>query len=124
MDIFGDKWSLLVLRDIMFDNKSTYGDFLRSDENIATNILADRLLMLECAGMIVKERHPENGTKFLYKPTQKAIDLLPALLELIVWSDKHERISVRAREFARQIRKDRESIIRQMSAYLKSISEK
>ncbi|MBI3500428.1 MAG: helix-turn-helix transcriptional regulator [Bacteroidetes bacterium] len=108
----------------MFDSKSTYGDFLQSEEKIATNILADRLSMLEWAEMIVKEEHPENKTKFVYKPTQKAIDLVPVFLELIVWSDKHEKISVRAKQFAKQIRKDKDAVIKQLSVHLKSLMKK
>src|SRR5687768_10629590 len=90
LDIFGDKWSLLIIRDIAFSNKTAYGDFVQSDEKIATNILADRLAILEWAGIILKEDHPEKKSKFVYKLTQKGIDLIPILLEIILWSDKYK----------------------------------
>jgi len=115
LDVFGDKWSLLIIRDIIFQGKSTYGDFLKSDEKIATNILADRLLLLELTGILVKEAHPDNKTKFVYKLTQKGIDLVPVLMEIIVWSDKYNEISSQARIMAQQARKDKQKLIKQIS---------
>ena len=75
LDVFGDKWSLLIIRDLMFGNKSTYNDFLKSDEGIATNILASRLKGLEENGIIEKTAHPDSKAKILYKLTSKGIDL-------------------------------------------------
>src|SRR5438046_1414361 len=81
LDIFGDKWSLLVVRDLMFEEKKTYGEFLESEEKIATNILADRLMQLETGGIISREKHHESKAKVLYKLTETGIDLVPALIE-------------------------------------------
>jgi DNA-binding HxlR family transcriptional regulator len=89
LDIFGDKWSLLIIRDMMFFNKSTYGDFLKSAEGIATNILAARLQNLEENKLIEKLEHPESKAKILYKLTQKGIDLLPIMVEIHLWADKY-----------------------------------
>lgn len=89
LDIFGDKWSLLIIRDMMFFNKSTYGEFLKSDEKIATNILASRLQALEENKLIVKLQHPESKAKVLYRLTQKGIDLLPMIVEIHFWADKY-----------------------------------
>lgn len=89
LDIFGDKWSLLIIRDMMFFNKSTYGEFLKSDEKIATNILASRLQALEENKLIVKLQHPESKAKVLYRLTQKGIDLLPMIVEIHLWADKY-----------------------------------
>ncbi len=89
LDIFGDKWSLLIIRDIVFHRKSTYGDFLDSDEGISTNILASRLQSLEKNGIIKKWKHPDSKVKILYKLTEKGIDLLPVLLEVYIWAEKY-----------------------------------
>lgn len=89
LDILGDKWSLLIIRDLMFAKECTYGDFLRSEEKIATNILASRLKTLEQNGLIKKLEHPDSKSKVLYRLTDKGIDLVPILVELNLWADKH-----------------------------------
>lgn len=115
LDILGDKWSLLIIRDILFDKKNTYGDFLNSDEKIATNILADRLIKLELDGILVKQGHPDSKAKYLYKLTPKGIDLMPVLMEIVVWSDKYLEISERGKSFAKHIKKDREGLIKKIT---------
>lgn len=85
LEIFGDKWTLLVIRDIIFEGKSAYKDFMQSEENIATNILADRLKTLESQGLITKEKAPGNRSRHKYRPTAKAIALIPVIAELILW---------------------------------------
>ena len=80
---------MLIIRDLMMRGKSSYGDFLESEENIATNILADRLQVLEHAGIITKSRDPQNKTKYIYRLTRKGLDLLPILVELLVWGAKY-----------------------------------
>lgn len=119
LDIFGDKWSLLVVRDLMFNEKKTYGEFLESEEKIATNILADRLMMLEAGGIISKEKHPESKAKVLYKLTAKGIDLVPALVEIILWSEKHQEVHPFATKFAKAVKKDKEGMIKGIAASLK-----
>ncbi len=84
----GDKWSLLIIRDLMFAKTCTYGQFLKAEEGIATNILASRLLALEENGLIEKLPHPESKAKSLYKLTRKGIDLLPILIEINLWAEK------------------------------------
>ncbi|MGE0566529.1 MAG: winged helix-turn-helix transcriptional regulator [Bacteroidia bacterium] len=118
LDIFGDKWSLLIIRDMIFKEKSTYGDFLESGEKIATNILADRLAMLECSGIISKHKHPESKAKILYKLTQKGIDLIPVLVEIIAWSEKYHEVHPQAITFAKQIRKDKPGLIKMITTSL------
>lgn len=112
LDIFGDKWTLLVIRDLMFNEKRTYGEFLNSEEKIATNILADRLLMLEMAGIISKKRHPDSKAKVLYSLTAKGIDLIPVLIEIIAWSEKYHEVHPYAKEFVKQLKKDKAGVIR------------
>ena len=119
LDIVGDKWSLLVIRDIMLSGKNNYNEFLKSEEGIATNILADRLLMLEETGILFKEKYPENKAKILYGLTDKGIDLLPVLLEIILWSDKYLAISDQARNFALALQNDKEVIMKGVLESLK-----
>ncbi len=82
LDTIGDRWSLLILRDLMFTNKRSYGELQSSDEKIATNILATRLQSLEANGLIRKTVDPNNGRRSLYYLTEKGIDLLPVIIEL------------------------------------------
>lgn len=119
LDIVGDKWSLLIIRDIALSGKNTYNEFLRSEEKMATNVLADRLSMLEMAGILVREKHPDSKAKIFYRLSTQGIDLLPVLVEMILWSDKHMSISPQAKQFAKQLRKDKEAIIKQISSGLK-----
>jgi DNA-binding HxlR family transcriptional regulator len=114
LDILGDKWSLLVVRDLMFKGMNTYGEFLNGGENISTNILADRLGLLERAGVISRHVHPESKAKVLYKLTPKGIDLAPVMVEMIAWSEKHHRVHQQAVEFAREIEKDKAGVIDQV----------
>jgi DNA-binding HxlR family transcriptional regulator len=90
-----------------------------SEEKIATNILADRLALLECAGLISRHKHPDSKTKVLYKPTLKAADLIPALAEIIAWSDRHYKVHPYATEFSKQLKKDRAGLIRMLTEELK-----
>lgn len=119
LDIFGDKWSLLIVRDMVFKGMNTYGDFLNGGEKIATNILADRLMLLEAGGIIAKQKHPESKAKILYTLTSKGIDLVPALVEIIVWSEKHHDVHPQAIQFAKAIRKDKEGTIKSIKSSLK-----
>ena len=93
LEIFGDKWSLLIVRDLMFKGKRTYGEFLASDEKIATNILADRLKRLESKGIIQKVTDPHQPTKGGYGLTQMGKDLLPIMLEITAWSSKYDPLT-------------------------------
>ena len=112
LDIFGDKWSLLIIRDMMFKERNTYGDFLEGGEKIATNILADRLLLLENAGIITKDKHPDSKAKVLYKLTTKGIDLAPVLVEIIAWSEKYQNVHPDAVVFAKQLKMNKAKVIR------------
>lgn len=89
LDILGDRWSLLVLRDILIRGKRRYGEFLVGEEAIATNVLADRLARLEECGVISKARDADDRRQFLYAPTERGLDLLPVLFQLTRWGLKH-----------------------------------
>lgn len=90
LETIGDKWSLLILRDLMFTNKRSYGELQASGEKIATNILASRLQALEANEIIRKATDPNNGRRSLYFLTAKGIDLLPVIIEIRQWMEKHE----------------------------------
>jgi DNA-binding HxlR family transcriptional regulator len=89
LDLFGDKWSLLVMRDLLFRHKAHYREFLASEEGISTNILADRLGRLEAAGLIEKSQEDRRSGKQVYVPTAKGAELIPVLLQMMLWSAKH-----------------------------------
>jgi DNA-binding HxlR family transcriptional regulator len=94
IEIFGDKWSLLIIRDLMFFGKRYYNEFLASAEGIATNVLADRLAMLEKEKIIQKEKDSTHKQKILYHLTEKGIDLLPVIVQIGLWSEKYATITL------------------------------
>ena len=120
LDVFGDKWSLLIIRDLMFQNKCTYNDFLKSAEGIATNILASRLKGLEENGVIEKSAHPDSKAKILYKLTQKGIDLLPIIMEVYIWADKYLTIPNNIKATIKEAKKDKDKFIKQVTKELKA----
>ena len=91
IEMLGDRWSLLIIRDMMVRGSRTFKEFLASDEGIATNILADRLKKLEGHSILVAEVDPSDGRKQLYTLTEKGIDLAPVLSEMVLWAAKHEQ---------------------------------
>jgi DNA-binding HxlR family transcriptional regulator len=93
LDVLGDKWSLLVIRDIMFMRKQYFRDFLTSPEKIASNILSDRLKKLEESNIVLRRRDPGNARRVIYTLTEKGLDLSPAIHELLRWGAKHEPAS-------------------------------
>lgn len=102
----------------MFNQKKTYGEFLASEEKIATNILADRLMMLEMGNIVTKEEHPESKAKVLYKLTAKGIDLIPVMVEMILWSERHHEVHPFATQFAKMVKKDKDGMLKQIKAGL------
>ena len=85
LDVLGDKWSLLIIRDMIHFKKKTFKDFFASDENIATNILSSRLRKLENFGIISKTKLRNNKKTNIYKLTSAGLELIPAILELSKW---------------------------------------
>ena len=90
LERFGDRWSLLIIRDLMIRGFRTFKDFQGSSEGIASNILADRLRRLETAGIVSSEAEETDGRRVNYRLTEKGIDLAPVLLELLIWGARHE----------------------------------
>ena len=90
LDIVGDRWSLLIVRDLMVRGYKTFKEFQESGEGIATNMLADRLKKLENSGILQREIEPNDARKVNYRLSQKGIDLAPVLLDLLIWGARHE----------------------------------
>jgi len=114
LDLFGDRWSLLVVRDLAFKGRNSFGGFLAAGEGIATNVLAERLERLERAGVITKRRDPDKGTRFVYGLTERGIDLVPLLLEMIAWSGRHDRRTAVSKKFLRELEDNRDEVARRM----------
>ena len=91
LDIVGDKWSLLIVRDMLFQGKKTFKDFSTSPEGIAPGILSSRLKWLEENELITKQKLPDNKKEIIYLLTEKGIELAPIITEIILWSDKNLR---------------------------------
>jgi DNA-binding HxlR family transcriptional regulator len=104
LEVIGDKWSLLILRDLIA-GKKRYQEFLGSREGISTNILADRLAKLEKRGIISKSDDPESKKQFIYAPTEKGLDLMPILVELARWGIKHDPNTDRSKPIVKEIQK-------------------
>ena len=118
LETFGDKWSLLIIRDLMFQGKNNYSEFLKAEEKISTNILASRLEKLERAGLITKSIDPNNNAKKVYLLSEKGIDLLPMLLEMMAWSAHYDEHTGCPVEFSNQLKEDKQSLITQLKRQL------
>ncbi len=110
LDIFGDRWSLVVVRDLMVRGYRTFGEFLNAGEGIATNILADRLRKLEAAGILTAEPMADDGRSTHYRLTAKGIGLAPVLLELLIWAARHEETAAPC-SFIEQMEQNRETVL-------------
>ena len=110
LETLGDRWSLLIIRDLMVRGLRTFNDFLRSGEGIATNVLADRLRKLEATGIITAEAEEMDRRRLNYRLTAKGIDLAPVLLELLIWGARHEQTGVSCAVIA-EMEKNREQVI-------------
>ena len=120
LDLFGDKWTLLVVRDIALARKSYFREFLESQEKIASNILADRLKSLVAAGIVSRRPDPSNARQVIYELTEKGEDLIPALLELGFWGAKHDAESAAPKHQIRRIQNDRDGLVAEIKASLKA----
>jgi DNA-binding HxlR family transcriptional regulator len=116
LDIFGDSWSLLVVRDLMFKRKSSYRELLDGGDGISTNILADRLSRLEADGIITKDVIHTADARTKYRLTDKGLDLMPMLLEMIAWSGRYDPKTAADRAFVTRVRRDRDGLMRELRA--------
>ncbi len=109
VEMLGDRWSLLIIRDMMLRGFRTYKEFMECYEGIATNILADRLKKLVAYGIITAEPDPSDGRKLIYSLTAKGMDLAPVLTEMVLWAAAHEDTGNQA--LVRLMRADKEKFL-------------
>ena len=107
LEVFGDRWTLLLVRDMLFKGKRSYSEFLCSEESIATNLLADRLRKLEHHEIVIRRRNPDNARKVLYELTDKGLALTPLLLDMLCWAADYAEDCPEAAKFIERARTDR-----------------
>lgn len=117
LEAFGDRWALLILRDIVFRGKKTFGEFLRSEEKFATNILTSRLEHLLEQGILAKEPLEEDTRKDAYTLTEKGLDLIPVIFEIVLWSAKYDPKSEAKRipGLIRQIQANNRKVVKEVT---------
>jgi DNA-binding HxlR family transcriptional regulator len=120
LETFGDPWSLLLIRDIVYFGKKTYGEFFASEEGMATNILASRLAHLEEQGLLVKKTSGQDKRKEEYVLTEKGLDLIPVLVEMANWSAEHDPHTAAPAAWIALMKADREQMIRLMREIVQS----
>ena len=117
LETFGDRWTLLIVRDLLFKGKRTYGEFLESQEGISTSILADRLRRLKAHGIVTADAADDRRST-LYRLTSKGRDLLPVMLEMTAWSAKHDPLTNTPEDFARALKAQRLQLMETILAKL------
>lgn len=123
LDIWGDKWTLLIIRDLIFEGKQTYGQFLNSEESISTNILAARLNLLKEHGIVRTATNPSNRSSVLYQLTDKGIDLLPVLVEVHLWAENYLPVSDEIREALKVVKANKTAFIQNLADKLRRDSQ-
>lgn len=118
LEIIGDKWSLLILRDIIYKRKRGFREFLASSESIASNILSDRLKRLEACNIVLRRRDPDNKRRIVYTLTEKGLDLIPVTLELLRWGAKHEIENRDHDELIHRFEADPQNVVAEMRSAL------
>jgi DNA-binding HxlR family transcriptional regulator len=111
LELFGDRWSLLILRDLAFRDARHFQDFLDSPEGIASNILSERLARLEAHGIVEKHADPEDGRRNVYSLGRAGLDLIPVLVDLTIWGGRHDPASAYPRPRLARMERDREGAI-------------
>lgn len=113
LDLFGDKWSLLIIRDLVYFGELTFKDFSNAAEGISSARLSDRLCKLDALGLLNKSKHPTNKKVFIYRLTDKGMDLFPVIAEYVRWSNKylHDHINEPAKQFSKQLEENREGAL-------------
>jgi DNA-binding HxlR family transcriptional regulator len=117
LDVVGDKWSLLVLRDLMFFGKHSFTELQNSNEGVATNILTKRLESLDADGLINKTVHPQDKRKKVYTLTDKGLSMLPILLEMMIWSSQYDPNTDAPPAFIERARHDRDKLVEEIYAH-------
>ncbi len=118
LEVFGDKWTLLIIRDVMFEGKRYFREMLGSDEKIASNILTDRLSKLEEFGILIKTKDTHHKQKNVYSLTTKGIDLMPVMIEMAYWSVRYRKVSSADRRHVKGLVDGGKTLQEKMSAVL------
>ncbi|OJJ18856.1 hypothetical protein BKI52_25120 [marine bacterium AO1-C] len=116
LEYLGDKWTLLIIRDLVFEGKKFYKEFLTSEESIATNVLSERLKRLENADIVRSKIYEKQRTQKIYALTEKGKDLIPILVEIILWSSKHKDGLRVSPAFVKKLETNRAEIIKAIKA--------
>ena len=109
-NVLGDRWCLMIIRDLMFKHRKYYRDFLDAGEGISTNILADRLMRLEQAQIITKSQDPDHGKRFIYRLTTKGMALVPVMLELMKWAAEFDDHTEMPKSFVNKLRNNSNAV--------------
>ena len=118
LEIFGDKWSLLIVRDLMFKGKRHYNEFLEDEEHISTSVLRDKLRNLEETGIITKREDQIKKSRIRYSLTTKGIALLPMMVDLIVWSGEYDQDTAAGKDFLKKANEDRDTLLKEIQLNL------
>lgn len=124
LDILGDKWTLVVMRDLMFFKKRRFKEFMESREGYASNILASRLRLLELEGIVTKTPDPDSKQSYLYTLTDKGIDLLPTLVELSVWGARNDPKTPLTEEFITRMEQARDEYMEEVRKGIPRLTSK
>lgn len=119
LEHFGDKWSLLIIRDLMFKGKRHYNEFFESDEKVSTSVLGDRLKSLEESGIIRKGEDDIKKSRIKYSLTEKGVSLLPMMIEMIVWSGQFDAKTAAGQDFLIKAKNEREVLISELEKKLR-----
>lgn len=120
LEHFGDKWSLLIIRDLMFKGKRHYNEFFESEERVSTSVLGDRLKSLEESGIISKGQDEIKKSRIKYSLTEKGIALLPMMIEMIIWSGTFDRETAAGDDFLELARNDKTALLMDLTKKLKA----
>jgi DNA-binding HxlR family transcriptional regulator len=116
LEVFGDRWTLLVLRDLMLSGKRHYRELMTSREGIASNILAARLRKMEADGLVVRRQDPDDKRRYFYELTEKSLDLVPVLLEISRWSATYDQDTAAPPELMRRYDEEPQQLIAELKA--------
>jgi len=119
LGVFGYKWSLLIIRDLMFKGRRYYGEFLTAGENISTSVLAARLENLEARGIISKANDADHGKRIIYSLTEKGLGLIHVMLAMMDWSEKYDEHTEVPKSFIDALRDNRSDLIDDIYSSLK-----
>jgi DNA-binding HxlR family transcriptional regulator len=124
LDLFGDRWTLLVIRDLLFLGKRHFKELMESPERVASNILTARLKKLEERGLIERAADPDNRKQVIYTLTDKGRDLTPVLVEMVRWGGRHDPNSSVPKSFVARLARDNDRLLAEMRAAMADASRK